>query len=77
MNKIYEEKSLENIILHQIFLPGLSPLPENHQHKLLQATKSESFTVLMSLKNQELPGYLENEDIRDCEMFNTNCNVIQ
>ena len=81
MNKIDEEKSLENIIVHQLFLPGLSPLPENHQHKLLQATKSESFTVLcgllMSLKNQELPGYLENEDIRDCEMFNTNCNVIQ
>ena len=63
------------------FLPGLSPLSENHQHKLLQATKSESFAILrglmLSLKNQEEPGYLENEDIRDCEMFNTNCNVIQ
>ena len=66
MNKIDEEKSLENMIVHQIVLPGLSPLPENHQHKLLQATKSESFTVLcaycylLSLKNQEYPGYLEN-----------------
>ena len=57
MNKIDEEKSLENMIVHQTFLPGLSPLPENHQHKLLQATKSEAFTVLCcllpSLKNQE------------------------
>ena len=57
MNKIDEEKSFENMIVHQIFLPGLSPLPENHQHKLLQATKSESFTVLcgllLSIKNQE------------------------
>ena len=57
MNKIGEEKSLENMIVHQTFLPGLSPLPENHQHKLLQATKSESFTVLcgllLSLKSQE------------------------
>ena len=57
MNKINEEKSSETMIVHQIFLPGLSPLPENHQHKLLQATKSESFTVLcgllLSLKSQE------------------------
>ena len=57
MNKINEEKSSETMIVHQIFLPGLSPLPENHQHKLLQATKSESFTVLcgllLSIKNQE------------------------
>ena len=69
------------MIVHQFFLPGLSPLPENHQHKLLQATKSESFTVLcgllLCLKNQEYPAYLKNEDILDCEMFNTNCNVIQ
>ena len=57
MNKIDEKKSLENMIVHQTFLPGLSPLPENHQHKLLQATKSEYFTVmcglLLSLENQE------------------------